>query len=146
MAKKEIRIGGIRQNIYISDRCENPRVPTPQTTQLKYMELSDIQLPNGFVQELVEKDYPINSESVTSYLESSDYRNDPASAIANAPKRVNLGDITEAQRFVNENPVQATMEYSAILRKVADYFDKQKKTPSTPPPVLDGNEPKNEVK
>lgn len=146
MAKEKVRIGGISQNIYITDRRENPRVPTPQKVQLKYTELTDIQLPNGFVQELVEKDYPINSESVSSYLESSDYRNDPASAIANAPKRVNLGDITEAQRFISENPVQATTEYSAILRKVADYFDKQKATPTTPQKTAVENEQQSEAK
>lgn len=146
MAKEKVRIGGIRQNIYITDRRENPRVLPPQTIQLKYSELTDIQLPNGYVQELVEKDYPINSESVSSYLESSDYRNDPASAIANAPKRVNLGDVTEVQRFINENPVQATTEYSAILRKVADYFDKQKATSTAPEKPAVETQRQSEVK
>lgn len=58
---------------------------------------------------IVEKDYPINSESVSSLAEGADYRNDPAQAIAQAPKRVNLGDVTEAQAFLN-NP-----QYAASL-------------------------------
>lgn len=93
-------------------------------------------LSNGFVEEVVEKDYPINSESVTSYVESSDYRNDPAQAIANAPKRVNLGDISQVQEFVRDNPVQAVGQYADILQKVADYFKAQSKTQSkTPTPT-----------
>lgn len=77
-------------------------------------------LPNGYVQELVEKDYPITSESVTSYADGADYRNDPAQAVANAPARVNLGDITEAQKFL-DNPQNFIKTFNEVKEKLASY-------------------------
>lgn len=125
--KKPVIIGGIRQNCYALDvrtDISALRFPTNRTIK-KYYSLEKETLPNGYTESVQEKDYPINSDSVTSYVESSDYRNDPNQAIANAPKRVNLGDITEVQSFVKENPVQATLQYADILNKVASYMKQQ---------------------
>lgn len=77
-------------------------------------------LPNGYLEVLEKKDYPINADSVSSYADSANYRNDPAQAVANAPKRVNLGDITEAQAFIRDNPQQALREYRDILARLQD--------------------------
>lgn len=122
VAKKPVLVNGIRQNCYLLDRRVGVDSVRPLVETKKYFDLEEKQLPNGYAQELVEKDYPINSDSVSSYIESSDYRNDPLQAIANAPKRVNLGDISEVQRFMNENPVEATRQYADILSKVSQYF------------------------
>lgn len=127
LKKRPVFIGGIPQNFYLrAQTVDNSIIPEhlKNHTQLKYDSLERVQLLNGFTEEVVEKDYPINSETVSSYIESADYRNDPSQAVANAPKRVNLGDISEAQAFVRENPVQAS-KYADILQKVADYFKKQ---------------------
>lgn len=70
---------------------------------------------------IVEKDYPINSESVSSLAEGADYRNDPAQAIAQAPKRVNLGDVTEAQAFLN-NPQYAASLFADVKAKLNAYY------------------------
>lgn len=128
--KRPILINGIPQNVFVKrQEVDLSCIPAHlrNTTMLKYDTLERKQLSNGFVEEVVQKDYPINSDSVTSYVESSDYRNDPAQAIANAPKRVNLGDISQVQDFVRENPVQAVGQYADILQKVADYFKSQAK-------------------
>lgn len=129
--KRPLLINGIPQSVYVKESCKDMSTIPSQlrnTTRLRYDSLERRQLSNGFVEEVVEKDYPVNSESVTSYVESSDYRNDPAQAIANAPKRVNLGDISQVQKFVDENPVHAVGQYADILQKVADYFKRSVKS------------------
>ena len=126
--KRPLLINGIPQNVFVQ-RQEKDYTVIPSNlvnvTRKTYESLERKSLSNGFVEEVVVKDYPINSDSVTSYIESSDYRNDPAQAIANAPKRINLGDISQVQDFVRNNPVQAVGQYADILQKVADYFKAQ---------------------
>lgn len=64
----------------------------------KYFELEEIERADGFKGEvLVEKDYPYTPEYVSSFAASSDYRTDLLGAVMNAPKRKNLGDITQLQ-------------------------------------------------
>lgn len=144
---RPILINGIPQNIYVQS-VENFTTAIPNHlrnhTIKTYETLERKKIPNGIVDGIVVKDYPINSESISSYVESSDYRNDPAQAVAKAPKRVNLGDITEVQKFAHENPVQAVGSYADILRKVANYFEtqaKQKQNPqaSVQPPASEVN-------
>ena len=133
--KRPILINGIPQNVFaLRQKKDFSVIPShlKNTTTKKYNTLERKSLPNGYCEELQRKDYPINSESVSSYVESSDYRNDPAQAIANAPKRVNLGDVSQVQEFVRDNPVQAVGQYADILQKVADYFKAQSKTPAKP--------------
>lgn len=129
--KRPILINGIPQNVYAL-RLNKDYTVIPShlknTTVKTYNSLERKALPNGYCEEVQRKDYPINSDSVSSYIESSDYRNDPAQAIANAPKRVNLGDISQVQEFVRDNPVQAVGQYADILQKVADYFKAQSKS------------------
>lgn len=128
---KPVDIMGVRHSCYrkacyrldASEIVTPP--PRPNRTLSKYYSLEREELPAGFQETVVQKDYPINSDSVSSYLESSDYRNDPVQAIANAPKRVNLGDISEAQEFIKNSPVEATKQYADILTKVAQYFKNQ---------------------
>lgn len=134
--KKQVYVAGVKQNCYLTDIRPIPlSTPRPNVTQTEFTELVDKQLPNGFVQEMVSRTYPINAESVSSYIESSDYRNDPAQAIANAPKRVNLGDISEVQEFIKNNPTQAVSQYADILHKVASYFESASKNPPAPAPA-----------
>lgn len=126
--KKPVVVFGVKQNCYALD-CRKPgsSIPlaVPNRTIKKYYELEQKTLDNGYVEQVVEKDYPINSDSVSSYIESSDYRLDPNQAIAQAPKRVNLGDVTEVQDFMKNNPMQATLHYADVLQKVSQYMKQQ---------------------
>lgn len=149
--KKPLLINGIPQNVYVQrQKRDFTVIPSHlvNTMKLKYDSLERKQISNGFVEEVIEKDYPINSDSVTSYVESSDYRNDPAQAVANAPKRVNLGDISQVQEFVRNNPVQAVGQYADILQKVADYFktEAKKTQPAQQPDLQSAQQPAHNVK
>lgn len=135
--KRPILINGIPQNVFaLRQKRDFTVIPfhLKNTTTKKYNTLERKALPNGYCEDVLQKDYPINSDSVSSYIESSDYHNDPAQAIANAPKRVNLGDISQVQEFVRDNPVQAVGQYADILQKVADYFKAQSKQVKVPAP------------
>lgn len=142
--KKPVKIFGARQNCYIVDGREKAICASGTEMnheQKKYISLERVQTRNGFYEELVSKDYPINSASVTSYADGADYRRDPAAAIANAPKRVNLGDISEAQEFIRSNPQEAAIQYKKILDKVEQYFaaqEKNKKAATVQPDKKEG--------
>lgn len=126
--RRQVLIGGFPQNFYMRAQKIDTYSITEQEKnkeQKTYLAQERKELPSGFVDVVVEKDYPINSESVSSYIETSDYRLDPQNAIAKARKRVNLGDITQAQEFMGTNPIQASTKYSEVMQKVADYFKAQ---------------------
>lgn len=115
---KEVVINTHRQNCYVLGTRTATQDTIEQKPEKKYVSLERQNLPNGFVETLVEKDYPINSESVTSYADGADYRSDPLQAIANAPKRVNLGDVTEVQNFIESDPQNAVRVFRDVVAKL----------------------------
>lgn len=116
-----IKICGYRQNCYRKDSIGMSVTASPNRTQATYLSLEKKNLSNGYVEGIISKDYPINSESVSSLAEGADYRNDPAQAIAQTPKRVNLGDVTEAQAFL-DNPQQSARLFNDVKAKLAAYY------------------------
>lgn len=133
--KEQVSLGGYPQNCYRIATSGGQSVQRTVPTVKGYVSLEKKTLPNGYVEELTIKDYPINSQSVSSLADGADYRNDPAQAVANAPKRVNLGDVTEAQAFL-QNPQNQARIYHDVMSKLLDYYKNQavkpdKLTPST---------------
>lgn len=123
-----VKICGFAQNVYRRDYSGIPRTtPNPNKKQEFYASLEKKTLPNGYIEGIVKKDYPINSESVSSLAEGADYRNDPAQAVAAAPKRVNLGDVTEAQAFL-DNPQYAASLFNDVKAKLTAYYSSVTKT------------------
>lgn len=108
MEKKQIKICGIRQNCYALDINLNIKdLKKKNNTITSYPSLEKKKLPNGYVEQVEVKDYPINSDSITSYVDGADYRRDPATAVAQSKKRVNLGNIADVQDFLRNNPQEA---------------------------------------
>lgn len=122
---EKVKIQGIKQNIF-RRQCLAVNECVNVVQDKKYFFSEKTMLPNGQIFTIVEKDYPITPESVASYADAADYRNDPTQAIANATQRVNLGDISEAQKFVDGDPQRAIQQYKGILDKVNAYFEAQK--------------------
>lgn len=115
-----VTICGFRQNCYRRDNIGMGST-TKQVHKEKYTSLEKKTLSNGYIEAIVEKDYPINSDSVSSLAEGADYHNDPMQAIANQPERVNLGDITQAQAFL-ENPQRNAALFNDVKAKLAAYY------------------------
>lgn len=119
---KTVRVGTFMQNCFRLDSRGTVLKPlNPNVTQEKYISQEKVMLPNGYQEQLVEKDYPINSDSVTSFADGADYRNDPVQATESSPKRVNLGDITEAQSFL-ENPQNNARLFNDVKAKLNAYY------------------------
>lgn len=107
----------LQQDIYIRDCL--PAYEKSCPVSKKYFELQRKTVSNGIVEELVECDYPVTQESVNSYLDTSDYRNNPAQAVLNATPRKNLGDIVEVQDFIANNPAEALSIYKQVSEKLS---------------------------
>lgn len=137
---KPVHVNGIRQNCYVAGVASSTFSTRTGKVETKYPSLEREQLPNGFTEGIEIKDYPINSQSVTSYADGADYRNDPAQAIANAPKRVNLGDITQVQEFLENDPQNAVRVFRDVLAKL-ETIQKQNPAPDGVNLAPDGANP-----
>ena len=115
---KKISSISFNNPVYLRDVL--PAYDTDCPVSKKYFELHTETVSNGIKQELVEVDYPITQESVNSYADSSDYRNNPVQAVLNGQKKVNLGDITSVQDFINNNPSEALSIYKEVSQKLSE--------------------------
>lgn len=107
--------------------------------QKKYPELHRKVVENG-IQDVIEmEDYPHTPERVKSYAASCDYRLDPVGAIANAPKRRNLGDVTAAQALEGYSREQLQALSDALKAKFAELKAAGSSEPA-PDVVKDGDE------
>lgn len=124
---KEVKINSFKQNGIVLRNVPHTIVSEEQKnkTQEKYTVLEKQMLENGYVEMVVEKDYPINSDSVSSMAEGADYKNDPMQAIAKERPRVNLGDITQAQEFL-QNPQNAKRIFEQTKMRLAQYYAQQR--------------------
>lgn len=95
----------------------------------KYFELVDEVKEDGSrLEHLVEKDYPVTPEYVTSFLNSSDYRQDPVGAINRAPQRSNLGDISKLQEALGldtETARHLLREFRAAAQRSSETLRQQ---------------------
>lgn len=108
---KKVHSNIISQDCYIRD--VTPKVV--HKTEYKPRKFSSlVELPDtlGVRYELKEFDYPVTPESVKSYVDSTDYKRDPAAAIAAGSRGINLGDMTTLQRITNSDvsTVRLTLE------------------------------------
>lgn len=133
MEKKHIKIGGIRQNCYALDVCTSIKdTKKKNNTITTYPSLEKKKLPNGYVEQVEDKDYPINSDSITSYVDGADYRRDPATAVAQGRKRVNLGDVAEVQEFLRNNPQEAVRLARNVSQTLEAFLKQQSSKESKP--------------
>lgn len=133
--QKQVKVNTVRQNCYVRDIRPVEDDTVNQSLCKKYSVLEKKQLPNGYIEEVVEKDYPITPESVKSYADSADYRNDPMQAIANAPKRVNLGDVTEVQKFIESDPQEAVRVFRDVAKQLEKFSAQKTVEPATKPAI-----------
>ena len=99
----------------------------------KFTSLVEVSDTLGIRYELKEFDYPVTPESVKSYVDSTDYKRDPAAAIGLPARGVNLGDMTTLQSIVNSDvsavrstleKLQAAMQASAERSSSVEHTDK----------------------
>lgn len=90
-------------------------------SQHEYYELVRVVKQNGVIEEMRSVPYPHTVESVKSYAEAADYRNDPAAAMYQAAKnpRKNLGDIRDTQKILGMDSETATALYKHLQEAFA---------------------------
>lgn len=95
-------------------RYQTPIQTVKSERTRKYFDLKDVDHGDGLHrEELVEMDYPITPEYVTSFADGADYHNDPVGAVEKASARTNLGDITAVQRALG-------LDFETARRLVAE--------------------------
>lgn len=108
---KKVHSNIIAQDCYIRD--VTPKVvKKSEYAARRFPSLVEVPDSVGVHYDLRDFDYPITPDSVKSYVDSTDYKRDPAAAIATGSRGVNLGDITELQRVTNSDvsAVRLTLE------------------------------------
>lgn len=137
--KSVIKVNGFLQNCYRLNTVSNSIVSHSNSSK-EYESLERVDFDNGFVEVIQNKEYPINSDSVTSFADGVDYKRDPMQAIANSPQRVNLGDITEAQKFL-QNPMNYRRVYEDTCARLQEYFKSQAqvKAPNSSEKIMEDN-------
>lgn len=108
---KKVHSNIIAQDCFIRD--VTPKVvKKSEYAARRFPSLVEVPDSVGVHYDLCDFDYPITPESVKSYVDSTDYKRDPAAAIAAGSRGVNLGDITELQRVTNSDvsAVRLTLE------------------------------------
>lgn len=114
--QKKIVTNLLQQNCYIRESVPNVNNFTDYGDKV-YNSLVEKPTKNGFEVKIEAFPYPITPQYVNSFVDSADYRRDPANAIANAPKRTNLGDVTELQSVVNMDFTTARKLYNDLKSK-----------------------------
>lgn len=121
----------LQQNCFVRDvtrRNDFVQSSSPET----FVSIDEVVTKDGV--KLVEKEYPypITPQYVNSFVDSSDYRKDPFSAINNGNNRVNLGDIRDLQDVASMDMEHARSLYSQLVAKFSSKPDDPK--PDGPEP------------
>lgn len=111
-----VRSNLLQQDCYVRDCSLAKDVDCPLFSS-EYVTLHESVTQTGLKQEFVNVPYPITPESVNSYVESCDYRRDPFGAVSSAPKRVNLGDVSQLQDVSGMDSEQARALYAQLSER-----------------------------
>lgn len=100
MKKSDLTNLGLRQNCYRLDSVSSGfYCSSSPVIQDVYQEVDSQVVDNGIKEVIVDKPYPHTAAAINSYLDITDYRLDPQSAILNGHHLPNLGDVSGIQEF-----------------------------------------------
>lgn len=116
----------LQQNCFVRD-VTNKAGLVNNSCPDSYLSLDEVVTSKGVEIKESVNDYPITPQYVSSFLDSSDYRKDPFSAISNGVNKQNLGDISDVQKVVSMDTEQAR----ALYNQLSEVFSK----PVDPKPV-----------
>lgn len=109
MSVEQIPLKEVKSRAFVLSNCfaRDPSIPVvhPKPVSPTYVaEEKTVDYFQGESRRMVEKDYPVTSEYVSSFVELTDYK---SNASAFLPPRQNLGDVREAQKIMEEGGVSA---------------------------------------
>lgn len=106
----------LQQNCFVRDVTRKSEVTCDSSSTSSFFSLDEKLTKNGTEFFLTEYPYPITPQYVNSFVDSSDYRRDPISAINNGVNRRNLGDITGVQSLSSMDMTQARSLYEQLSK------------------------------
>lgn len=116
----------LAQNVYVRDVVLPLNVNTGRVKT--YPELERVDSDFGFEEKVVERDYPITPESVSSYAETADYRNNLQQALNMPARGKNLGDVRDAQHLSDLD----SSEISARIALLQEVLSKKQEVEQKP--------------
>lgn len=141
-APRQIKSNLLLSNCFLQDVLP-PKDIHRGNKEHQYYELVREVKPEGIIESMREMPYPHTVDSVKSYAEASDYRNDPAAAIykASLNPRKNLGDIRETQGLLKLDSQAARALYETLAKAFAKANEevKAKEEAGSPPSAGDPN-------
>lgn len=104
----------LQQNIYIRDCARASDVETSVCE--KYPELERRDTDCGFEERVVSRDYPITPESLNSFAETADYKNNLVEAMHAPSRGKGLGDIRDMQDLQNMDSVEIRNRIASLQK------------------------------
>lgn len=133
MSNRRIPCNLIRQNCYLRDIVD-PLDFSSKYPEKVFTSLDEVPSDDGIKFVPNDYPYPITPESVNSYVDSSDYRKDPANAISSGVHGVNIGDCTDIQSILR---MDSSAQRSLYEQLSAKFSSVESKSTQDPPEVKD---------
>lgn len=108
----------LQQNCFIRDVTTKVDLQSVNSDSV-YGSLDEQTTSDGIRFKVNQYPYPITPSYVDSFVSSTDYHFDPASAVANGVKRSNLGDCTKFQDVLNMDSFEQRSLYEVLSAKFA---------------------------
>lgn len=112
---KRIQSNLLQQNCFVRDVCVASDLQ--HVSSDKFCSIDEKVDEGGVHIEKNEYPYPITPDYVNSFVESSDYRRDPFSAVLNSVKGNNLGDVRSMQDISSMDTEQARSLYKQLSER-----------------------------
>lgn len=124
MEKKKIKGLLDFRDRFITMGC--PTVVSVGQRTKSYTELVEHTTETGVNYSIEEFPYEHTPERVKSYASTCDYRNDPLQAVARAPKRNNVGDVSSVVELMSQDSEACLAMIDSLRAKIVANTQKQK--------------------
>lgn len=129
MEKKKIKGLIDFRNRFVT--TESPSVVSVGKRTQSYTELVEHTTETGVNYSIEEFPYEHTPERIKSYASTCDYRNDPLQAIARAPKRNNVGDVSSVVELLSQDSEACLAMIDSLRAKIVANSQKQKNPKNT---------------
>lgn len=114
----------LQQNCFVRDVVRKVDLKSENSDSC-FVSLDEVSSENGVSFVPHKYPYPITPQYVNSFVDSSDYRRDPVSAINNGIKRQNLGDVSSIQSVLDMDSSLQRSIYEQLSAKFAQSVKSQ---------------------
>lgn len=117
MSKTRVPMNLIQQNVYVRD--VSPFYDEKKDFLIdSYVSQDEVVKSDGLKVERTVQDYPITPDSVNSYADGTNYRNDISAAVARSAPGRNIGDVAALQELLTKSPSEVSAFFASALEKI----------------------------